>query len=62
MDTTDFTYIVGWVVSGETEVKASSPDEALRKMKRQVRAIYKPFGDTKVRTVKAEFAIPANEL
>lgn len=61
MDTTDSTYIVGWVVSGETEVKASSPEEAVRKLKRQARAIYKPFSDTKLRTIKTEFAIPANE-
>jgi hypothetical protein len=61
MDTTDSTYIVGWIVSGETEVTASSPEEAARKAKRQARAIYKPFNDTKLRTVKTEFAIPANE-
>jgi hypothetical protein len=61
MDTTDSTYIVGWILSGETEVTAGSPEEAARKAKRQARAIYKPFNDTKLRTVKTEFAIPANE-
>jgi hypothetical protein len=61
MDEADGIYVVGWVVSGETEIKASSPEEAAKKLKRQARAIYKPFSDTKLRTVKTEFAIPANE-
>lgn len=61
MDETNSTYIVGWVVSGETEIRAKSPEEAAKKMKRQARAVYKPFNDTKLRTVKTEFAIPANE-
>lgn len=61
MDTTDSKYIVGWLLSGETEVVASSPEEAVKKLKRQVRQVYKGQGDTKLSLVKSVFAIPANE-
>lgn len=59
MDTTDSTYVVGWVVSGETEIRAKTPEEAIRKLKRQVRQVYKAQTDTKLGTIKTEFAIPS---
>lgn len=62
MDTTDSSYIVGWVVSGETEVQASSPEEAIKKVKRQVRQTNARNSETKLGTIKSEFAIPANKM
>jgi hypothetical protein len=58
MDDTDASYVVGWVMSGEVEVKASTPEQAIRRAKAKMRSVAKPHGEMKVSTLKAEFAIP----
>lgn len=60
MDTTDNTYIVGWLASGETEIKADSPEQAIIKLKRQMRGIYAKQADTKLSLVKSTFSMPSN--
>lgn len=60
MDITDSTYIVGWLASGETEVKADNPEQAITKLKRQMRGIYAKQADTKLSLVKSTFAMPHN--
>ena len=61
MDTTDNTYIVGWLASGETEIKADTPEQAIAKMKRQMRFVMGKQADTKLSLVKSTFAMPSNE-
>ena len=61
MDETDSRYVVGWMLSGETEILAKTPEEAMKKMKRQVRHIYRGQPDTKLSVVKTSFAVPAND-
>jgi len=60
MDTTDSRYVVGWVMSGEIEVAATTPEQAIRKAKNRVRNLTKD-APVKVTTIKSEFAIPAAE-
>lgn len=61
MDENDGRYVVGWMLSGETEILAKTPEEAMKKLKRQVRFIYKSQPDTKLSVVNTAFAFPAND-
>lgn len=60
MDTTDASYVVGWVMSGEIEVTATSPEQAQRRAKAKMRSLTKGQGAIKVSTTKTEFAIPSD--
>lgn len=60
MDETNASYVVGWVMSGETEVEATSPEQAIRKAKAKMRSLTKDQGSMKVSTIKTEFAIPSS--
>lgn len=60
-DTTNAKYIVGWRVSGETEVEATSPEQALRKLKRQLTHLHKTQPDIRIATLTPVFSVPANE-
>jgi hypothetical protein len=61
MDETDTRYVVGWMLSGETEIVAKTPEEAMKKLKRQVRHIYKGQADSKLSVINTAFAFPAND-
>lgn len=59
MDATNASYVVGWVMSGEIEVKADTPEQAIRRAKAKMRSLTKNQGEMKVSTIKTEFAIPS---
>jgi hypothetical protein len=54
-------YIVGWRLTGETEVEASSPEQALKKLKRKMGHVYKQQPDWKISSLTPIFSVPAND-
>ena len=59
MDETDAKYVVGWLISGETEISANTPEHAITKAKRQLRSLLGKQGDVKVSLIKDTFSMPS---
>lgn len=57
----DDSYVVEWTLTGETEIKAVTPEQAEGFLRHQLNFIFRNQGDTLVKKLKVNSAFPSNE-